>query len=154
MLDKRYEAIIAKPTASDKGTNIDRGAPCMKNAETNTARMQTMARNRGIAVWALPKRTARAIEGARPIWLWMFSISTVASSTRMPTASASPPRVIKLMVCPLSQSATMAAISARGIFRRTTIALRQSRKNTNTIRPTSTAPDAPSPTTPQIARVT
>ena len=30
----------------------------------------------------------------------MFSISTVASSTRMPTASASPPSVIRLIVCP------------------------------------------------------
>src|SRR2546425_9026166 len=33
---------------------------------------------------------------------WMFSISTVASSTRMPTARASPPRVITLRVWPIA----------------------------------------------------
>ena len=34
----------------------------------------------------------------------MFSIVTVASSTRMPTASARPPRVMMLMVSPSAQS--------------------------------------------------
>ena len=72
----------------------------------------------------------------------------------MPMASASPPRVIRLIVCPVSQSATTAAISAKGIFNKTMIALRQSRRNNRIIRPTSTAPSAPSPTTPQMARVT
>ena len=37
----------------------------------------------------------------------MFSISTVASSTRMPTASASPPRVMMLMVSPMALSTMM-----------------------------------------------
>ena len=64
MLDSRYEATIENPTASDKGTNIDRTAPCMKNEEMNTARMQTIAKSRGTAVWAFPSRTALAIEGA------------------------------------------------------------------------------------------
>ncbi len=64
MLDKRYEATIANPTASDKGTNIDRTAPCMKNEEMNTARIQTIAKSRGTAVWAFPSRTALAIDGA------------------------------------------------------------------------------------------
>ncbi len=145
---------MENPTASDKGTNIARGAPCMKNDEMNTARMQTIAKSRGMAVCAFPSRTALAIEGAWRIWVWMFSISTVASSTRIPMASASPPRVITLIVCPASQSATRAAISASGIFNKTMIALRQSRRNTRIIRPTSTAPKAPSPTTPQIACVT
>ena len=56
MLDSRYDAIIAKPTASDSGTNSDRAAPCMKNDETNTARMHSIANNRGTAV------SARAIQ--------------------------------------------------------------------------------------------
>ena len=34
----------------------------------------------------------------------MFSISTVASSTRMPTASASPPSVMMLIVSPSALS--------------------------------------------------
>ena len=145
---------MENPTASDKGTNIAFAAPCMKNEEMNTARMQTIASSRGMAVCALPSRTARAIEVVCPICVWMFSISTVASSTRMPIARASPPSVMMLIVCPLIHSATTAAINASGIFNKTMIALRQSRRKTRIIRPTSTAPKAPSPTTPQIARVT
>ena len=62
VLDRRYEAIIAKPTASDSGTNSARAAPCMKNDGMNTARMQSIASSRGTAVSALPRRTARATE--------------------------------------------------------------------------------------------
>ena len=49
---------------------------------------------------------ARRREWRRPSCLpcamcrWMFSIATVASSTRMPTASARPPSVIRLIVSP------------------------------------------------------
>ena len=45
-------------------------------------------------------------DGLAPVGLpgamcrWMFSMATVASSTRMPTASASPPSVIRLIVSP------------------------------------------------------
>ena len=38
----------------------------------------------------------------------MFSIATVASSTRMPMASARPPSVMMLIVCPVSHSPTSA----------------------------------------------
>ena len=62
MLDRRYEATIAKPTASDSGTNSACAAPCMKNDGMNTARMQSIASSRGTAVCWLPRRTARATE--------------------------------------------------------------------------------------------
>ena len=39
----------------------------------------------------------------------MFSTSTVASSTRMPIASARPPSVMRLIVCPVSQRADQRA---------------------------------------------
>jgi hypothetical protein len=45
----------------------------------------------------------------------MFSIITVASSTRMPTASARPPRVITLMVWPRAESAIIALAGWRGL---------------------------------------
>ena len=45
----------------------------------------------------------------------MFSMVTVASSTRMPTASASPPSVITLMVSPNTDSAVIDARMASGI---------------------------------------
>ena len=58
MLDSRYEAIIANPTASDSGTNSDRAAPCMKNDDVKTAKMQSIANSRGIAVREPPSSTA------------------------------------------------------------------------------------------------
>ena len=126
----------------------------MKNDEMNTAKMQTIARSRGITVSSEPSRTANASGCPCCKWLWMFSIATVASSTRIPMASANPPKVITLIVCPVSQSATTAAISANGMFNKTIRALRQSRRNSRIISPTSTAPSAPSLTTPQMDRVT
>jgi hypothetical protein len=60
VLDRMYEASIAKPTASDSGTNSAWAAPCMKNDDTNTARMQSIASSRGNAVSAEPSRTAWA----------------------------------------------------------------------------------------------
>ena len=45
----------------------------------------------------------------------MFSMVTVASSTRMPTASARPPSVMMFSVWPLADSAAMAASTASGI---------------------------------------
>ncbi len=52
--------------------------------------------------------TARARETPGSICVWMFSISTVASSTSTPTASASPPSVMMLMVWPVAHSRTTA----------------------------------------------
>ena len=77
---------MAKPTASESGTKSAWAAPCMKNDGRNTARMQSIASNRGTAVSMFPSRTAEAIDAVPCILWWMFSISTVASSTRMPTA--------------------------------------------------------------------
>ena len=84
----------------------------------------------------------------------MFSIETVASSTRMPTASARPPRVMMLMVCLVIQSATTALSSESGMLITTMKALRQSRRNSRIIKPVSTAPRAPSSVRPPMARVT
>ena len=130
VLESRYEATIAKPTASESGTNSAWAAPCMKNDGMNTARMQSIASSRGTAVSMFPCRTARATESVRSILAWMFSISTVASSTRMPMASARPPRVMMLIVCPVSQRPTSAPQRANGMFRTTTMTLRQSRRKT------------------------
>ena len=135
---------MAKPTASDSGTNRPLAAPCMKNDGMNTARMLSMARKRGTAVSALPRRTASAIESVFSIWRWMFSTSTVDSSTRMPTARDSPPRVIRLIVCPVRARATTDPMRASGMLSTTTSTLRQSRRNRRTMRH-STSPAAKSP---------
>ena len=105
VLESRYDATIEKPTASASGTNRLCAAPVMKKAGMNTARMQSMARNRGSVVSAVASLAARARLRPSARRVWMFSIATVASSTRMPTASANPPRVMMLIVWPETQSA-------------------------------------------------
>ena len=73
-----------------------------------------MASSRGSAVSPVASRADRASVLPRARCVWMFSIVTVASSTRMPTESARPPRVMILTVCPVSQRANVAAKSAIG----------------------------------------
>jgi len=55
----------------------------------------------------------------------MFSIVTVASSTRIPTARANPPSVMMLRVWPVAQSAISALKTASGIERAMIIVERQ-----------------------------
>src|SRR4051794_10028441 len=64
----------------------------MKRAGINTARMQSIATNRGSVVSAVASLAARARLRPCARWVWMFSMVTVASSTRMPTANAKPPK--------------------------------------------------------------
>lgn len=142
---------MARPTARASGTNSSRAAPCMKKDGTNTARMHSMASSRGTAVSVFPSRTARARLSVRPIWVWMFSTSTVDSSTRMPMDRASPPRVIRLSVWPVIHRARTLLSTASGMFNTTTMTARQSRRNSSTMRPVRTAPSAPSATTPRTA---
>ena len=63
----------------------------------------------------LPSRIA-TVSGLPSDWLrWMFSIVTVALSTSRPIASARPPSVIRLMVCPVRNRPTMPAKIDSGI---------------------------------------
>ena len=88
-------------TDSDSGENRYLAVPCSRNTGTNTMQMQSVARNVGHADFAgavhdgLLQRLRRA-----STWRSMFSITTVPLSTRMPTASAKPPSVMVLSVCP------------------------------------------------------
>ena len=152
MLESRYEVTIAPPTASDSGTNNDRTAPCMMNDGMKTERMQKSASSRGTAVSKFPARTARDIDAVCSICVWMFSISTVASSTRMPIARARPPRVMMLIVFPVRFKTTIEPKSASGILSTTTMTARRSRRNKSTMSPVSPAPRAPSTPTLSIAR--
>ncbi len=120
----------------------------MKAAGRKTASTQSMAKSRGTVVSCVPCQTARARLSDLAACVWIFSTATVASSTRIPTASANPPSVIRLSVWPVSHNATKAAKSAKGMFNTTTITLRQSRRNKSTINPVRMAPSAPSLATP------
>ncbi len=59
--------------------------------------------NAGTAIWAAPSRIAWVISLFWARLRLMFSISTVASSTRMPTARANPPSVMMLIVSPRAE---------------------------------------------------
>jgi hypothetical protein len=65
-------------------------------------RVDTMA---GVATCWAPSRMAVTMSLPMAMLRCTFSTSTVASSTSMPTARASPPRVIELMVCPVDVQA-------------------------------------------------
>ena len=69
----------------------------------------------------------------------MFSIVTVASSTRIPTASASPPSVMMLMVSPSSDSAISDVKIDSGIEIAMISVLRQLPRNSRIIIAVSTA---------------
>ena len=126
----------------------------MKNDGTNTARMQSMASSRGTAVSARAVADGQRQRLAVLQMAWMFSIATVASSTRMPIASARPPSVIRLIVCPVIHRASTAAISASGMFSTTTSALRQSRKKEQDHEADEHGAQQPSVNTLDTARVT
>ena len=64
----------------------------------NTMQMHSVETKAGTAICCAPSRIAWTVSLPMARLRLMFSISTVASSTRMPTASARPPKVMMLMV--------------------------------------------------------
>ena len=82
---------MAKTTAMASGVNRYRAVPVSSSTGTNTIQIEIVATKVGTAICDAPSSTAR-IRGLRMAMLrCVFSISTVASSTRMPTARARPP---------------------------------------------------------------
>ena len=73
---------------------------------TNTMQMQRVETSAGTAICGRAVQDRVPLAAACPLrWRSMFSIVTVASSTRMPTARARPPRVMMLIVSPSMLSA-------------------------------------------------
>src|ERR1700685_2347412 len=106
--DSRYEVSIANTTARASGVNRKRPTPVSRTTGKNTTQIQSVPTRVGVAIWLAPSRIATS-KGLCIAWLrWMFSTSTVASSTSIPTARAIPPSVIVLMVWPLSLSPMIA----------------------------------------------
>jgi hypothetical protein len=81
----------------------------------------------------------------------MFSMVTVASSTRIPTASASPPSVMILSVSPTADSMMMAPRIDSGIETAMMTVERQLPRNSRIIRLVRQAAITPSLATPPIA---
>ena len=82
----------------------------------------------------------------------MFSISTVASSTRMPTASAMPPSVMVLSDWPSAHRTMIEVRIDSGIEVATISVLRHEPRNSRIIRAVSPAAIAPSLSTPVDGR--
>src|ERR1017187_359392 len=106
---------MAKMTASARGTKRKRVTPLRKNMGTKTMQMHSVETNAGTAISCAPCRMASRRSFPSRRLRSMFSISTVASSTRMPTASASPPSVIRFMVLPSALRQMIETRMASGI---------------------------------------
>ena len=123
----------------------------MKTTGTKTMQMQSVETNAGVAICEAPSMIA----WYSGFLMWMFrctfSISTVASSTRIPTARAIPPSVITFSVCPSAASARTETRIESGIEMQMMIVLRQEPRNNRIIRPVKPAAIAASLITPEIA---
>ena len=96
------------------------------------------------APWVMAVRMSSPFSS---MWRLMFSMVTVASSTRMPTASARPPSVITLIVWPSSESAIRELRTASGIDTVMMRVERQLPRKTRIMKPVSAAAIRPSRTT-------
>ena len=113
--DSMYEASMANTTASARGTNRKRDTPVSRNIGTNTTQMHSVETSAGSAIWCAPSRIAGSTSLPCSRCQLMFSIATVASSTRMPTASARPPSVMILMVSPIADRQMIEVSTDSGI---------------------------------------
>ncbi len=142
--DRMNDQIIANITASAIGTNRKRATPVRKNIGTNTMQMQSSETKAGVTIWLAPSM----IEVSTPLpcsrCQLMFSMVTVASSTRMPTASARPPSVMMLRVSPIADSITIAPSTESGIETAMMIVERQLPRNSRIITLVSSAAMTPS----------
>ncbi len=107
----------------------------------------------GVAICDALSRTTSSMSfsGSASRLRLMFSTSTVASSTRMPTARASPPRVMILMVSPIALSRMMEVRIARGIEVAMITVLRQLPRKVRIMKAVRHAAMSVSRTTPLIA---
>ena len=98
--------------------------------------MVSVAASAGTAICWAPSRMA-TVSGL-PRWRlrWMFSTSTVASSTSMPMASASPPIVIRFRVSPKKKRPIRPTRMASGMLVITSTAPRQLPRKKRIIRET------------------
>ena len=92
---------MANTTASPSGVNKYRAGPSRKTTEVNTQLMASVETSVGTAIPAEPCSVAAGSGIFSSVSSrCVFSIVTVESSTRIPTASARPPSVMVLSVSP------------------------------------------------------
>src|SRR5882757_7873478 len=116
---------MAKTTAIARGVNRYAAGPTMNTTGMKTTQMAKVETNAGTAIWDAASRMARRRGFFVVMLRWTFSISTVASSTRMPTASAMPPSVMVFSDWPSAHSTTIDDRIDSGIEVATISVLRQ-----------------------------
>ena len=139
---------MAKTTAIASGVNRYLAVPVSSSTGTNTMQIERVETNVGMAICDAPSRTARTSGFRMAMFRCVFSTSTVASSTRMPTASASPPSVITLIVCPSKLRMQSDARIESGIEMHTITVLRQLPRKSRIINPVKAAAIRASRSTP------
>ncbi len=152
--DSTYEKSIAKTTASAIGTKRKRATPVRKNIGTNTMQMHSVATNAGTPISPAPTMIASCRSRPSCRWRSMFSMVTIAWSTRMPTESARPPSVMRLSVSPSALSARIEARIDRGMVSAMMTVERQLPRKSSTISAVSPAAITASITTPFTAAFT
>ena len=154
LLDKKNETNIAKTTASARGTNKNFATPERKNMGTNTIQMHKVATNAGTPISPAP--TSMASYKGLPMCKWrsMFSMVTMAWSTKIPTDKAKPPRVIKLSVSPKAYKIKIEEKIDKGMVMAMMSVLLQLPKNKSTMAAVKAAAMIASLTTPLIAAFT
>ena len=145
---------IANTTERAIGTNRKPATPGRKNIGTKTIQMHSRATKAGVTIWAAPSRIASRTDLPCSRCQLMFSIVTVASSTRMPMARARPLSVITFRVCPVAERAIIAPRIARGIEITMMTVERHDPRNKRIMSDVSTAAIRPSCTTPLTAPLT
>src|SRR5689334_16894878 len=123
--ERKYEVSMAKTTDIASGTNNDLAAPLMNTTGTETMQIHSVETSAGVAISEAPSRMALTMGFFCAMFRWTFSISTVASSTRIPTASAIPPSVITFKVSPSQERTMMETRMESGMETRTIKVLRQ-----------------------------
>ena len=142
--DRTKEPIIANTTASAIGRNRKPATPPRPNIGTNTMQMHSSETVAGTTICRAPSMIAVSISLPCSRWQLMFSMVTVASSTRMPTASARPPSVMTLIVSPARRAAVIEARIASGIEIVMISVERQLPRKSRIISPVSAAAMTPS----------
>ncbi len=149
--ERMNDHTMADITASASGTNRKRDTPVRKNIGTNTIQMHSSETNAGVTICSAPSRIAVSTSLPCSRCQLMFSIVTVASSTRMPTASANPPKVIMLRVSPRAHSVAIEPRTESGIDVAMINVERKLPRKSKIIRLVRAAAITPSRITPPIA---
>ena len=142
---------MADMTASAMGTKRKRGMPVRKNIGTNTMQTHSIETKAGVTICAAPSMIAVSTSLPCSRCQLMFSIVTVASSTRMPTASARPPNVMMLKVSPSAHRVAIEPNTDRGIEVAMMKVERRLPRNRRIIRLVRVAAMTPSRITPPMA---